>query len=54
MKAGDVLRRDFIRAGLVGPVRVAKFLGGPSDSIQADAAGYARDVLRGAGQGPGA
>ncbi len=52
--ACEVLRRDFVRAGLVGPVRVARFLGGPNDSLQADAAGYARDVLRGAGRGPGA
>ncbi len=47
-----VLRRDFSEADLVGPARVAEFLGGPDEAIEADAAGFVREVLDGAAAGP--
>lgn len=52
-EACAILRRDFTDAHRVGPVRVASFLGGPDDAIQADAAGYVRAMLSGVGRGLG-
>ena len=43
----QVLKRDFVDAELVGPVRVATFLGGPDADVQADAAGFVRELLDG-------
>ncbi len=40
-----ILKRDFTRAELVGPVRVAEFLGGADDALQADVAGFVRELL---------
>lgn len=40
-----VLRRDFTTADSVGAVRVAEFLGGPNDDLQADVAGFVRLLL---------
>jgi hypothetical protein len=48
-KAVEVLKRDFVGADLVGPVRVAEFLGGPDENLQADVVGVVRDCLDGAG-----
>lgn len=53
-EAREVLGRDFTEEDLVGPVRVAEFLGGPNDEIQADAAGYVRHLLSGANPARGA
>jgi hypothetical protein len=47
-EAFHVLIRDFRDPQHVGPVRVAQFLGGSNESIQADAAGFVRALLRGA------
>jgi hypothetical protein len=44
-EAVDVLRRDFVRVDDVGPVRVAEFLGGHDDELQADVAGFVRKLL---------
>jgi hypothetical protein len=45
-KAFEVLRRDFLEHGAVGPRRVALFLtGGPYDEIQADVAGHVAALL---------
>lgn len=50
-EALDILKRDFIEANLVGPARVAEFLGGANESVQADAAGFIRELLSGIGPG---
>jgi hypothetical protein len=42
-----ILRRDFTTADGVGAVRVAEFLGGPNDDLQADVAGFVRALLAG-------
>ncbi len=52
-EACAILRRDFTAAELIGPVRVAEFLGAPDDAMQADTAGYVRAMLSGAGVGRG-
>ena len=45
-RAVEVLRRDFLNQGAVGPRRVALFLsGGPDDEIQADVVGYVNALL---------
>lgn len=49
-EACTILRRDFVEADLVGPVRVADFLGGTNEVIQADTAGFVRRLLEGAGR----
>lgn len=49
-EACEVLKRDFVETDLVGPVRVAEFLGGEDEVIQADTAGFVRSVLIGAGR----
>ena len=49
-EACEILRRDFADADLVGPVRVAEFLGGDNDAVQADMAGFVRQLLEGAGR----
>ncbi|MCH7797734.1 MAG: nucleotidyl transferase AbiEii/AbiGii toxin family protein [Planctomycetes bacterium] len=51
-EACEILRRDFLDPDLVGPVRVTEFLGGPSEVIQADAAGFVRELIAGVGQPP--
>ena len=43
--AASVLQRDFVRVDAVGPARVAEFLGGPDDALQADVAGFSRSLL---------
>lgn len=43
--ATAVLRRDFGLAESVGPTRVAEFLGGRDDDLQADVAGFVRMLL---------
>lgn len=48
-KALEVLIRDFADPNLVGPVRVAEFLGGSDENLQADVVGVFRDCLDGAG-----
>ncbi|TWT44521.1 hypothetical protein RAS1_09360 [Phycisphaerae bacterium RAS1] len=45
-EAMAVLHRDFMASSAVGPVRVAEFLGGPNDELQADVAGFVRALLR--------
>ncbi len=45
LNAVNVLNRDFSAMDLVGPVRVAEFLGGPDEDVQADAAGFVRAML---------
>ncbi len=42
-----VLRRDFTTADSVGAARVAEFLGGPNDDLQADVAGFVRVLVAG-------
>jgi hypothetical protein len=42
-----ILRRDFTSRGLIGAARVAEFLGGPNDELQADVAGFVRALLGG-------
>lgn len=44
-EAMAVLQRDFVRVDAVAPVRVAEFLGGPDDALQADVAGFCRRLL---------
>jgi hypothetical protein len=44
-----IIQRDFSNADLVGPVRVAEFLGGTDARVQADAAGFVRLLLEAAG-----
>ncbi len=44
-EAVAVLRRDFTLATSIGAVRVAEFLGGRRDDLQADAAGFVRALL---------
>ncbi len=47
-KAMQILRRDFSDPDGVGPRRVAQFLYmAPSDELQADVAGFVRELLRG-------
>ncbi|NLE58838.1 MAG: hypothetical protein GX616_10790, partial [Planctomycetes bacterium] len=43
--AAAVFQRDFVRVDAVGPARVAEFLGGPDDALQADVAGFIRSLL---------
>ncbi len=45
LDAVSILTRDFSAMDLVGPVRVAEFLGGPDEGVQADAAGFVRAML---------
>jgi hypothetical protein len=46
-KGLQILRRDFSDPNGVGPRRVAEFLyGAPSDELQADVAGFVRELLR--------
>ena len=46
-KAIQILRRDFSEPDGVGPRRVAEFLyAAPSDEVQADVAGFCRELLR--------
>ena len=40
-----ILDRDFTRVDSVGPVRVAEFLGRRDDALQADVAGFVRELL---------
>jgi hypothetical protein len=40
-----VLKRDFRLVDAIGPARVAEFLGGPDDELQADVAGFVRILL---------
>lgn len=40
-----ILNRDFTRPDSVGPVRVADFLGGVDEALQADVAGFVRELL---------
>ncbi len=40
-----VLRRDFTTGDSLGAARVAEFLGGPNDDLQADVAGFVRALL---------
>jgi hypothetical protein len=44
-EAIGVLQRDFRLADSVGPARVAEFLGGPDDDLQAEVAGLVRSLL---------
>ncbi len=44
-EAVSVLQRDFVHVDAVGPARVAEFLGGPEDALQADVAGFIRNLL---------
>jgi hypothetical protein len=44
-KALAVLEADFAEIDSVGPRRVAEFLGGPDDALQADARGLVLDLL---------
>jgi hypothetical protein len=44
-EAVAILNRDFTRPDSVGPIRVAAFLGGADDALQADVAGFARELL---------
>jgi len=47
MKTLQLLRRDFSDPDGVGPRRVAEFLyGAPTDELQADVAGFVRELLR--------
>jgi Nucleotidyltransferase len=45
LNAVSILTRDFREMDLIGPVRVADFLGGPDEDLQADAAGFVRALL---------
>ena len=47
IEAASVLNRDFTSAGLVGPARVAEFLGQEDDDLRADVAGVVRELLGG-------
>lgn len=50
--AMDILRRDFLDHGAVGPRRVADFLlGAPNDVVQADVVGFMSALLRALGDG---
>jgi hypothetical protein len=52
LKALEVLRRDFLDHGAVGPRRVAEFIsGGPNDVVQADVVGTISALLRSCAQG---
>ena len=48
-KAVSILTRDFSEMDLVGPVRIAEFLGGLDENVQADAAGFVRVLLEATG-----
>ena len=47
-EAIGILQRDFTEADHVGPARVAEFLGGPDDDLQADVAGFVRQLIESA------
>jgi Nucleotidyltransferase len=49
-RAIEILHRDFSEAGRIGPASVANFLGGRDEAIQADAAGFVRELLEAAGR----
>ena len=47
-EAIGILQRDFTEPDHVGPSRVAEFLGGPNDDLQADVAGFIRLLIESA------
>ena len=48
-EALDVLRNDFCESNGIGPRRVAEFLGGPNEDLEADVVGYVQQLLDGCG-----
>ncbi|MFB6356885.1 MAG: hypothetical protein ABEJ65_10270 [bacterium] len=44
-KTLEILRRDFTGPDSVGPSRVAEFLGGPDDELQADVSAFVNRLL---------